>query len=134
MAIADTAETDEAAASEVIFSIGSNCGCRYENVKKGIIWLSGLLTDFRCSTIYATPDCHGGSKEYLNAVARGLTSLPPDRLESICKKYEEANGRDDISRKMGNVPIDIDLVVYGNSILRTKDYKCEFFRIGYCMI
>ena len=134
MAIADTIDLDETAPSEAIFSIGSNCGCRYENVSKGIKWLSEFLTDFSCSTIYATPDCHGGSKEYLNAVARGITRLSPDRLESICKEYEEANGRDKTSRKLGNVPVDIDLVVYGKSILRAKDYKCEFFQIGYGMI
>lgn len=134
MALADTVEADEAAVSEAIFSIGSNCGCRHENVSKGIKWLSGLLTDFRCSTIYATPDCHGGGKEYLNAVARGITNLSADRLNCICKEYEEANGRDKTSRKIGNVPVDIDLVIYGNKILRTKDYKCEFFQIGYNMI
>ena len=133
MAHADSIE-EEAEASEAIFSIGSNCGCRYDNVNKGIIWLSGLLKDFKCSTIYATPDCHGGSKEYLNAVARGITNLSPERLECICKEYEQANGRDEMTREMGNVPVDIDLVVYGKSILRAKDYKCDFFQIGYGMI
>ena len=134
MALGGSVESDEASASEAIFSIGSNCGCRHDNVNKGIKWLSGLLADFSSSPIYATPDCHGGSKEYLNAVVRGMTNLSADRLYCLCKEFEKANGRDDASRKMGNVPIDIDLVVYANSILRPKDYKCEFFRIGYGMI
>lgn len=134
MAHANSFEIDEAASSEAIFSIGSNCGCRHENVSKGIRWLSGLLNDFSCSTIYATPDCQGGNKEYLNAVVRGMTVLTPKEIDCLCKKYESANGRDETARKIGNVPVDIDLVIYGNDILRGKDFKCEFFQIGYGMI
>ncbi len=119
---------------EVVFSIGSNFGNRDANVREGLKWLSSILTDFRCSSVYATPDCHGGSKEYMNAVAIGITSSTPKRLESLCKDYEITRGRTPEMRRAGNVPIDIDLVVYDSKVLRPNDFKRDFFRIGYSMI
>ena len=119
---------------EAVFSVGSNCGDRFDHVEKGLKWLSDLLSDFRCSHIYATPDCHGSCREYMNAVVSGSTSLTPDELENLCKEYEISSGRDEAARKAGNVPVDIDLVVYDNRILRKKDFSREFFTIGYSCI
>ena len=118
----------------VVFSIGSNYGDRFANVTYGLNWLSNFLTHFKCSTIYATPDCHGGSREYLNAVAYGVTDISPQQIETICKKIELECGRDESMRNLGNVPLDIDLVVYESQILRPKDFNCAFFKIGYDMI
>ena len=117
--------------SEAVFSIGSNIGDRKTSVEAGIEWLSGILEDFCASPVYATPDCHGGSREYLNAVAKGSTRLNPLQLEEMCKVFEWSCGRDSEAREKGKVPIDIDLVVYDGHVLRPKDFSCEFFRIGY---
>ncbi|MDE7420649.1 MAG: 2-amino-4-hydroxy-6-hydroxymethyldihydropteridine diphosphokinase [Muribaculaceae bacterium] len=130
----ESMEANDAIASLAIFSIGSNCGNRHANVSEGLKWLSMHLMDFRSSSIYATPDCHGGVKEYFNAVAIGTTNESPENLEQLCKQYELSCGRNDEMRKSGNVPIDIDLVVYGDKVIRPNDFKREFFRIGYEMI
>lgn len=119
---------------EAIFSIGSNCGNRHAFVSEGLKWLSCLLSDFRCSSIYATPDCHGGYKEYLNAVVYGRTSLSQKELDNLCKRYEADCGRNEEMRNAGQVPVDIDIVIYDGDILRPNDYKREFFKIGYAMI
>ncbi|MDE6021927.1 MAG: 2-amino-4-hydroxy-6-hydroxymethyldihydropteridine diphosphokinase [Muribaculaceae bacterium] len=116
---------------EVVFSIGSNCGDRHTNVKAGIEWLAHIISDFKVSPIYATPDCLGSQKEYINAVAKGASSLSAEKLESLCKKYESSCGRNDETRKSNLVPIDIDLVVYGPDILRPRDFSREFFQIGF---
>lgn len=134
MAPASNPEISLAKSAEVFFSIGSNYGDREVNVTKGLDWLSNLLSDFKCSSVYATPDCHGGNKVYLNAVAYGKTVLEPDDLETLCKKFESDCGRDAAMRIMGNVPLDIDLVIYDTNILRPNDFKREFFKIGYGMI
>ncbi|MDE6696403.1 MAG: 2-amino-4-hydroxy-6-hydroxymethyldihydropteridine diphosphokinase [Muribaculaceae bacterium] len=115
----------------VVFSIGSNCGDRLSNVQIGINWLSTIVYDFKSSHIYATPDCHGGYREYMNAVVKGITTLSPEHIEKISKEFEIANGRDCIARAAGDVPLDIDLVIYEDVILRPKDYAREFFKIGY---
>ncbi|MDE6017685.1 MAG: 2-amino-4-hydroxy-6-hydroxymethyldihydropteridine diphosphokinase [Muribaculaceae bacterium] len=119
---------------KAVLSIGSNFGERQENVASGIKWLSEMLTDVSCSHIYATPDCHGGFREYINAVLSGYTILTPLELDTKCKQFELEHGRTLEARKAGNVAIDIDLVIYGNDILRPKDFAREFFKIGYSCI
>lgn len=116
---------------EVVFCIGSNCGDREVRVAAGIEWLSKAITEFRHSSIYATPDCHGGQRKYMNAVVAGSSDMHPYDLERLCKDYEIACGRDSIARVAGDVPVDIDLVVYGGKILREKDFSSEFFLKGY---
>lgn len=119
---------------EVVLSIGSNCGDRYANVKAGIEWLAHIISNFKVSPIYATPDCLGSQKEYINAVAKGSSPLSTENLENLCKQYEASCGRDAYARTCNNVPIDIDLVIYGSKILRQRDFSREFFQIGYKLI
>ncbi len=120
--------------SEVTICIGSNCGDREENVASSIAWLSTLLSNFRHSSIYATPDCHGGQRKYMNAVAIGCTRLSVAELDQLCKQRELECGRNAAARAAGDVPVDIDVVVYGNEILRMKDYQSEFFIKGYLQL
>lgn len=131
MAHADTIEHEGSPSHEVILSIGSNCGDRQENVRNGLKWLSGMLSKFRCSLIYATPDCHGGPRKYMNAVAIGLTPLSAQEIEGLCKQFEIGCGRNDFARAVGDVPMDIDLVIYNEEIIREKDFRSEFFIKGY---
>ena len=116
---------------EVIFSIGSNCGDREANVREGIDWLKGILLDPSSSGIYATPDCHGGQREYINAVVKGMSTQSIDEMESRCKTFELEHGRTPEARAAGNVPVDIDIVVFDGNTVRTKDFASSFFRIGY---
>lgn len=118
-------------AVEVVLSLGSNCGDRKAHVTGGIQWLSKILSNFRVSPIYATPDCLGSQKEYMNAVAAGETSLSQEEIDNLCKEYEISCGRDAESRKSNLVPIDIDLVIYGSDILRPRDFARDFFQIGF---
>lgn len=117
--------------ASVIMSVGSNCGDRSTNVSDGIRWLREILEDTRISTIYSTGDCHGGPRDYFNAVVKGKTTIAIERLEEMCKEYENAHGRTAEVRAVGDVPIDIDIVVYENIIVRPKDYRQQFFQIGY---
>lgn len=116
---------------EVLLSVGSNCGDRYSQVVAGIKLLSRILHDVKVSTIYSTGDCHGGPREYFNAVVKGSTSIDIDALECLCKEYELSMGRNLEARARGDVPIDIDIVVYDKEIIRQKDFRQNFFQIGY---
>lgn len=125
-----TKTTDESEMTMVILSVGSNCGDRHLQVSSGIKWLASILTDARASAIYTTGDCHGGIRDYMNAVVCGMTELGIEKLDRQCKEYELTQGRTAEVRARGDVPVDIDIVVYDEEILRPKDYRQEFFRIG----
>ncbi len=123
--------TQEQQIFEVVLSIGSNCGDREAQVSAGIFWLKNILDDFKHSRIYTTGDCHGGKRDYMNTVVKGRTSLSAEVLNNLCKEYEKANGRTAEARSCGDVPVDIDIVIYAGEIIRPKDYRQKFFQIGF---
>lgn len=116
----------------VVLSLGSNCGDRENNVAGAIDWLRlHVLSDCECSEIYETlPVGHSGSN-YINAVVAGFYSGCLEDLERLCKEYERSNGRDEESRKLNMVPVDIDVVIADGDVLRERDFKCSFFQKGY---
>ncbi len=116
---------------EVVLSLGSNCGDRHLQVKDGIAWLKDRLLQAVASSIYTTGDCHGGPRDYYNAVVKGITSKGPDELDKLCKQYETEHGRTIDARLRGDVPVDIDIVIYDRNIVRPKDFSRQFFQIGY---
>lgn len=119
---------------EVILSVGSNCGDRCSQVESGIGWLKDLLLNPKVSSIYSTGDCHGGPRDYYNAVVKGRTFMENEVLDLMCKEFELNHGRTPEARNQGDVPIDIDVVVYDNEIIRPNDFRRDFFQIGYQQI
>lgn len=119
---------------EVVFSVGSNCGDRGSRVSGGISWLEGFLSECRVSSVYTTGDCHGGKRVYVNAVVAGLCDMSRERIETLCKEYEISCGRTSEARLRGDVPVDIDLVIFDGAILRPKDYRQKFFQIGFMQL
>lgn len=117
--------------SDVVLSVGSNCGDRRAQVVSGIEWLESLLSCSRHSQVYTTGDCHGGKRDYMNAVVSGKSRLSPSEIDTLCKEYESDHGRTPEARLQGDVPVDIDVVIYADEILRHKDFRQQFFQIGY---
>ena len=110
-------------------SVGSNCG--YADVRKAVTWLAARLSDFKVSTLYETPAVKAGRGTYVNAVAEGHSPLNPESLNERLKEYERQCGRDENCRRLGIVPVDIDIVICDGHVLREWDYRQNFFRIGF---
>lgn len=119
---------------EVWLSFGSNCGDRRKMIEDALSWAAEILFPAESSHIYETPELHGQGAPYLNAVLKGNTSLTMEELNQKLKKYELEAGRDSECRKLGKVPIDIDIVIWENTIIREKDFSSQFFQIGYTSI
>ncbi len=115
----------------VALSLGSNCGDREGAVAEAEEWLTAILVGARGSDAYETAPVGSGTRPYLNAVVLGETDLSDCQLNAMLKAYETSHGRDDESRRRGDVPIDIDLVVSDGKVLRPRDFACSFFTIGY---
>ena len=115
-------------------SLGSNCGDRDVNIRKGLEYIHSLLTDVVSSNIYETPCARGNGSPYKNLVVRGKWHGDPDSLDSLLKGYEIEAGRNEECRKLGKVPIDIDIVIAEGKIVRKWDYRQKFFRKGYSEI
>lgn len=117
--------------SKAVLSIGSNCGTRDRNISSAVAMLQSMMEDMRISGLYETPDVGGGSSRYMNAVAEGFTDLSIEDCTATLKKLEFSLGRDEETRKRGEVPLDIDIVIWDGKVIRPWDFRQQFFTIGY---
>ena len=115
----------------VIIGIGSNTADRHAMMHQAVAFLVTVLDRTVVSEIYPTEPEGQACHPYLNAVIMGETDLEREALCKILKSYEQANGRTDSGKLQDIVPIDLDLVVDGDEVLRPEDFKRQYFTIGY---
>ena len=118
----------------VVLGIGSNCGDREKLVKNTISWLSTILMQTVSSSVYETPDAVKTGKPYLNAVVKGFFEGNGIELEDLLKEKEHSMGRTAECRQKGDVPIDIDIVIMNDEVVKDWDFRQKFFQTGYKQI
>jgi 2-amino-4-hydroxy-6-hydroxymethyldihydropteridine diphosphokinase len=104
----------------VYLGLGSNVGDREASLRTALQRLeSPDLRICRVSSIYETAamDCRN-QPDFLNCVAEGETELLPMRLLQRVQRIEREMGR---IRNIAKGPrnIDIDILLYGNAVIRT---------------
>ncbi len=91
-----------------------------------------VLTNARCSHIYQTPDAllRPDTPPYLNMVVIGDSTCDDNTLRSQFRQLEQRYGRRRESEK-NRVPLDIDIVVKDNVVLKEADFTAHHFKVGY---
>ena len=121
-------------ASCFIISLGSNLPIAEAEAKLAAAqsFLRDLLSDdILFSSQYSTPGVGSGvGKTYVNSVAFGLTSLTEEQIIPALKAYEIDNGRDLETKRQGIVPIDIDLLIFGENIIKPRDLSQSYVTRG----
>lgn len=117
--------------NKVALSISSNVPCGTDDISTAATWLRTLLCQFRISSTYST---QSRTATYCNAVAVGTCHHTADQLNQLFKAYELAHGRDDKARQEHVTPIDIDIVVFNDTVLRKWDFNQQFFKIGWTQL
>lgn len=112
--------------------IGSNLGKRRENIRlalKKIKALEGTLV-IKLSKIRETDPVGGpkGQGKFLNAVLKIKTTIPEGQLLRKLKKIEKELGRKKTLR-WGPRVIDLDILLYGDKIIKRKNLKIPHPRI-----
>lgn len=120
--------------NKVVLSLGSNSKDREVCIKRCKDWLASKLVNFCMSHIYETSALNGKDNNYLNAVAIGLVDIDYDAAFKLFKEYEKINGRTIESKRNGQIPIDIDIVIWNDIILRENDFNQSYFQIGWEML
>jgi 2-amino-4-hydroxy-6-hydroxymethyldihydropteridine diphosphokinase len=106
----------------IYLSLGSNVGNRIEHLQNA---LQGLAEDGipvrRISSFYKTePVDFQPQAWFANCVAEAETDLMPMQLLRVCQKVERALGRRrGVAR--GPRPIDIDILLYENIVVRSLE-------------
>src|SRR5262245_30366193 len=104
-------------------ALGSNLGDPAEQIRSALRSLAALPGTRLAgvSSLYRNPPEDGtGQPEYVNAVARVETQLEARELLEHMFEVERAHGR---VRSTPNAPrtLDLDLVLYGNEVVREPD-------------
>jgi 2-amino-4-hydroxy-6-hydroxymethyldihydropteridine diphosphokinase len=115
----------------VYLSLGSNVGDREQNLREALERLEGPdLHVRRVSPTYETePVEYTEQRWFLNLVAEAETELFPMQLLSRVGKIERALGRVRSVPK-GPRTIDIDILLYGKTVVRSKELEIPHPRMA----
>lgn len=103
--------------------VGSNLGDRWANLALAARTLRAepQVALLRASRVYDTAPVGGPPQgRYLNAVLELETALPPARLFSLLQMTENAAGRKRTTERWAARTLDLDLLLYGEDVLRTQ--------------
>lgn len=115
----------------MVISVGSNSRDREWQMKHGIEWLKHIFSDAKVSSVYNSVAVNGRDAEYLNAVLIASTKLDFDATVALTKQYEAVCGRTPSSKLQGVIPIDIDIVLWNNDVIRPADFAQQYFQRGW---
>ena len=112
--------------NKVYLSIGSNLGDRESNIASGIAMLDNQdhITNIKSSSFYKTEPLFNENQPYfLNIVVEISTTLSPFNLLDKIKEIEIFLGRDRIRKKNQPRTIDIDIIIFGDTFISTKELE-----------
>lgn len=112
-----------------VISLGSNAPDKSKIMEHAIGELG--IDVVEATPPYIDPDDNHPSMPYLNIVARIETTMAHDELNRHFKLIEQRFGR---QHSMSMVTLDIDIVVFNDSILRPLDYERTYFVHGYRLL
>lgn len=102
--------------------LGSNSGDSEKNIRQAVAETGLFLMDSVLSSMYRSlPRDDENQPLFLNAVCTGLTRKKPPELLMLIQEIENKHGRRrDPKRPKGPRTLDIDVLLYGNEIIRSK--------------
>lgn len=117
-----------------IITLGSNLPCRADILRDTIARLRAVVTVEASSGIYDADDDTGRGPVYANEVLAVATSLPMEAMAQYARGLEAAAGRTAESKAMALMPLDIDIVVWDDTIVKPYDITRHYFTRGYAAI
>lgn len=105
----------------VAVGLGSNLEPRREHLERGVHGLEALLEDLEVSPVYETrPRGDVRQPDFLNLCCVGSTELPPRSLLEAMQRLEREAGRVRTGRRYGPRTLDLDLLLYGDAVIREE--------------
>ena len=115
----------------IVISIGSNSRDRQWQVEHAIEWLNKHLSSTKTSSIYNSEADNHRDPDYLNAVMAGECKLDFEKISKKVKEYETVCGRTPASKLTGNIPMDLDIMIWNGEIVRPIDFEKAYFQQGW---
>ena len=106
----------------VAIGMGGNLGDPLANLRFGVRALRRLLGGVRVSSVYETVPLHVADQPaFLNACCVGRTSATPRQLLTELQHIERLAGRARHGARYGPRTLDLDLLLYGERVIRQPD-------------
>ena len=117
--------------NRAIVCLGSNVPGGKLLVKKSCVEIRGLVSSAKFSSCYETvPVSSIPQPNYHNCVGVLETELEFEDLFRIFKEMEKAAGRTPGGKKVGIVPLDIDIAMWNDEIKKPRDMMQVYMQIG----
>ncbi len=116
--------------NKLLLSIGTNSSDREWQMSQAIKQMKQIFKKTITSEIYEVPAHNGIDSPYLNTVMLATTPMPLEEVVAALKQWETICGRTPASKQQGVIPIDIDVVVWNNEVIRPIDYSRSYVSIG----
>ena len=115
----------------VFLALGSNLGDRRANIEKALARLEAEGVKVRrVSSLYRTePVGYTAQPWFLNCAAEAATDLMPLQLLRRCQAVQRELGRRP-GRRNGPRPIDIDILMYENAVVRSGELTLPHARMA----
>lgn len=118
--------------NRAIISLGSNIADK-ETI------LQHTLCNLDYKIVAATPpyidSCdNNNDSPYMNIIAIIDTNDDCAVMKSRFKEIEKKAGRRPQDKETGIIPLDIDIVIFNNEIIRPTDYNRPYFKHGYSLL
>lgn len=123
--------TERSTDLQTVICIGSNVACRRANIDYACKMLSDVCRDCITSGVYETDDDSGLGAPYLNMVVICRCIICREALQTMAKKLEKDCGRDECSKVRGEMPLDIDIVVWEGDVVDDYEFGRPYFIEGY---
>jgi GTP cyclohydrolase-4 len=116
--------------STVYLGLGSNVGDRQGHLAEALQSLRAHVRIERISPVYETDPVHVTDQpRFLNVAVKGATTLEPADLLAAVKRIESRMGRQP-GERYGPRPIDIDILFYGDRVVRTEALQVPHPRVA----
>ncbi len=114
-----------------LVTLGSNTDEGEKLISLAIEQIKTLSVDAEFSSVYkSVAEGHSASKEYFNSVGIVSTDKSLSFWEEFFKQQEQLNGRDSEARKNHIVPLDIDITIWNQEVIRPANLKMNYIKKG----
>lgn len=115
--------------TSVHLSIGSNIE-RETNIKSAIHHLQKLFSPLTVSCVYQSKAVGFDGADFYNLVVGFDTTFSLDQIHDCLRGIEEAHGRKRGTSKYSSRPLDIDLLLFGDTVRHTEHIDVPRGEIG----
>jgi len=116
--------------NRIVIGLGSNRNAEV-NMEKAEVELRDYFLEITFSEpAYTTPEGTNYTSPFLNRIAVAYTSDKPEEIIVCFKLIEQLLGRTPADKRIGSVPIDIDLIQWNDLVLKKDDMEREYVKEG----